>query len=104
MLIDPILVGNPLTDEWKLLPRLALDKEPVLVQLVMDQDRKANRVMLVCRDKAGGALAADSQDSRSGEWSRMDSGLVYGGSHDLVMSSMDAPCVFDLRNHNASQS
>jgi hypothetical protein len=97
----PILVGNPLTDEWRALPLMPLEilanMEPVLVQLVMEDDGKSYRVILVCHIKSDvpQGYSAHCYDSERGVWSAMASGLVYDGCSTLVWTVLDAPCVFD---------
>ena len=97
----PILVGNPLTDEWRVLPRMPClmlaDMDPVLVQLVMEEDGKSYRVILVCANKSDirQDYSAHCYDSKTYLWSLMESGLVYDGCSTLVWTVLDAPCVFD---------
>jgi hypothetical protein len=91
----PILVCNPLTNEWKSLPPIDI-KQPVMVQLVMDAETGDYRVIVVCRH--GGILkpqliesiegagsressiseTAEVYDSKTRVWSTMNSGCVYG--------------------------
>ncbi|KAG0599075.1 hypothetical protein M758_12G125700 [Ceratodon purpureus] len=100
----PILVGNPLTDEWRALPWMPLEKlaimQPILVQLVMEDDEKSYRVNLVSvkyevADYTSRAYAAHCYDSKTGLWSAMESGLVYDGCRDRMRTILEAPCVFD---------
>ncbi|KAG0587106.1 hypothetical protein KC19_2G141000 [Ceratodon purpureus] len=100
-----IFVGNPLTDEWKALPLLSQARKDALtlvtvVQLVVDEDTKRYRVILVRRKLGQGACAAQYFDSETGEWSSMVSGLVYGdfglrGSNMSSTEGWENPVVHD---------
>ncbi|KAG0626570.1 hypothetical protein M758_2G135400 [Ceratodon purpureus] len=99
-----ILVGNPLTDEWKALPQLSRARKDALtlvtvVQLVVDEDTKCYRVILVRGKLDEGACAAHCFDSKTGEWSSLVSGLVYGDSarslNKTLSKSSDNPVVHD---------
>ena len=92
----PILVCNPLTSEWKSLPLspIAGRRQIILVQLVVDEDTKCYRVILVYADKLGAARGAFFYDSRTGLWSKQNAGLVYGAGNTLYNGQQD-PHVFD---------
>jgi hypothetical protein len=103
------LLGEPVVSphscgesvEWRALPLMPLEilanMEPVLVQLVMEDDGKSYRVILVCHIKSDvpQGCSAHCYDSERGVWSAMASGLVYDGCSTLVWTVLDAPCVFD---------
>lgn len=94
----PILVGNPLTDQWRALPRIPLaNMKTILVQLVVAEDGKSYRVILVCTNKSEVPqdYSAHCYDSKIGLWSAMESGLVYYGCSTLVWTILSSPCVFD---------
>ncbi|KAG0626563.1 hypothetical protein M758_2G135200 [Ceratodon purpureus] len=99
-----ILVGNPLTDEWKALPLLSQARKDALtlvtvVQLVVDEDTRCYRVVLVRGKTDEGCFLAHCFDSKTGEWSSMVSGLVYGDSvrrfNNNLRESWDNPVVHD---------
>lgn len=64
-----------------------------MVQLVMEDDSKSYRVILVNRQKVGQAFSAHRY-YETGVWSIMDSGLVYGASSKLKIGC-GAPYVID---------
>ncbi|KAG0587292.1 hypothetical protein KC19_2G154200 [Ceratodon purpureus] len=97
--LDSVFVCNPLTNCWKKLPDIPLGFiDPVLVQLVTEGDGDWYRVILVYREKL---KVGDVQtfgtlmyDSKTGSWSKMDSGLVYGTGNTLL-GDKNEPMVFD---------
>ncbi|KAG0603786.1 hypothetical protein M758_10G120800 [Ceratodon purpureus] len=83
----PILVYNPLTND-----RNSIRQgegypfgELILVQLVMDEERKCYKVMLVYGDKYNGeASGAVVYDSRTGKWTKKNDGVVCGAGNTLL--------------------
>lgn len=97
--LDPIFVCNPLTNSWRELPDIPFGfKDPVLVQLVTDGDTKCYRVILVYSEKLKSqdvqTFGAFLYDSKTGSWSMMNSGLVYGTGNTLLGDRND-PLLFD---------
>ncbi|KAG0556035.1 hypothetical protein KC19_11G020400 [Ceratodon purpureus] len=82
-------VCNPLTNHWKKLPDIPFGfQRIVLLQLVTDSDVICFRVIVVYSEKlksedTGQTFGAFMFDSKSGSWSTMDSGLVYGNRNTL---------------------
>lgn len=96
----PILVCNPLTSVWKTLPLIPLDDLEnatiMMVQLVVEDDTKCYEVILVIHEQNEEALAAHFYSSKTGIWSIMDCGLVYGVDSRLMSGSqLSVPYVFD---------
>ncbi|KAG0626312.1 hypothetical protein M758_2G118500 [Ceratodon purpureus] len=97
--LDSVFVCNPLTNCWKKLPVIPLGFiDPVLVQLVTEGDGDCYRVILVYREKlkVGDVqiLGTLMYDSKTGKWSKMDSGLVYGTGNTLL-GDKNEPMIFD---------
>jgi len=83
LLTVPFLVGNPLTDEWKALPCIPLvnkqtNKDPAVVQLVMDEDTICYRVMVMVYNFITKEYASYCFDSRTGVWMCEECSLAYG--------------------------
>ncbi|XP_024365773.1 uncharacterized protein [Physcomitrium patens] len=112
--ILPILICNPITDDWRALPLIDLSmKQPLMVQLLVEAETSGcYKVMVVYRDRPRGRIAADCYDSEMGLWGTMGSGIVYGtGDTTDEGQSNNAPFVFDctsgmlydLKNHPSLQ-
>lgn len=102
LLTVPILVGNPIADEWKALPCIPLvnkktNKDPTRVQLVMEEDTKCYRVIVVFYHFTSKEYAAYCFDSRTGVWKCEESSLSYedGCSRLLMTSVVGDQCDFD---------
>lgn len=104
----PMLVCNPLTNEWKTLPSIDLITWlPIMVQLVTETGAGGYRLMVVCRRReveldydsdpgsrnrgVYGSETAKVYDSKTGRWSTMTSGSVYGLDH----TELNLPKVFN---------
>ncbi|KAG0582857.1 hypothetical protein KC19_3G091600 [Ceratodon purpureus] len=99
--LTSVLVCNPLRNCWnELLERMPPlgNIDPVFVELVTEGDGDCYRVILVYSEKLKvgnvetyGALM---YDSKTGSWSIMDSGLVYG-IRSTLRGDKNEPLVFD---------
>ena len=97
---SPIVVWNPLSDTSRTLPLMPLDnveKVSVMVQLVVDDDTKGYRVILVIRETIEQvfSFSAHFYHTKTGVWSMMDSGLVYGARNSRLATGPGRPSVFD---------
>ncbi|XP_024376515.1 uncharacterized protein [Physcomitrium patens] len=75
--LQPVLVLNPLTREWRQLPLQRLVKHPGMVQLRVDRDTRMYEVILV-GFKGGSGVIGESYDSNINQWSAVASGNVMG--------------------------
>ncbi|KAG0584463.1 hypothetical protein KC19_3G211800 [Ceratodon purpureus] len=96
----PIVVWNPLSNTSRTLPLMPLDnveKVIIMVQLVVDDDTKGYRVILVIRETIEQvfSFSAHFYHTKTGVWSMMDSGLVYGARKCRLATGPGAPSVFD---------
>lgn len=98
----PIMVCNPSTSTWKILPLTPVEdfekRKIVMVQLVVEDDLyNLYRVILVSRVNTGRAFSAHFYSSETGIWSTMDFGLVYGAGCCYLWDAghLGAPYVFD---------
>jgi hypothetical protein len=79
-----------------MLARDFLDREMMMVELVMEDDRETYRVILVSWERNGGAISAHCYKLEIGGWSIMDSDLVYGRKRDSYPEfDYGSICVFD---------
>ena len=107
----PILVCNPLTNEWKSLPRIDfLTKLPIMLQMVTDERTGGYQVRVVCRPREvdydssdssprysiHGSETAEVYDSTTGLWSTMQSGYIYATDN----TDIQLPKVFDCRTRS----
>jgi hypothetical protein len=104
-----IVVLNPLTKEYKVLPTLAsLNKvQPQMVQLIMDRETKCYKVVLVGKkNRRTGTVLAKVYSSATGRWSTPDpvpEQLVFGyhfrwrpnrDDHDQLLADRVGPCAY----------
>ena len=106
---DPlrIVVLNPLTKEYKVLPTLApLNKvQPQMVQLIMDRETKCYKVVLVGKkNRRTGTVSAKVYSSATGRWSNPDpvpEQLIFGyhfrwtpDEDDQLAAERVGPCAY----------
>jgi hypothetical protein len=104
-----IVVLNPLTKEYKVLPTLAsLNKvQPQMVQLIMDRETKCYKVVLVGKkNRSTGTVLAKVYSSATGRWSNPDTipeHLVFGyhfrwrpcrNLDDQLLADRVGPCAY----------
>jgi hypothetical protein len=102
-----IVVLNPLTKEYKVLPTLAsLNKvQPQMVQLIMDRETKCYKVVLVGKkNRRTGTVLAKVYSSATGRWSNPDpvpEQLIFGyhfrwtaDEDDQLAAERVGPCAY----------
>ncbi|KAG0605659.1 hypothetical protein M758_9G077800 [Ceratodon purpureus] len=98
--INSVLVYNPLRNCWKELlePMTPCFIDPVFVELVTEGDGDCYRAILVYSQKLKvedvQTFGALMYDSKTGSWSIMDYGLVYG-IRSTLLGDKNEPLVFD---------
>ncbi|KAG0559719.1 hypothetical protein KC19_10G125200 [Ceratodon purpureus] len=94
----PILVYNPLTNDRNFIPKCERSpfgkKRLILVQLVMDEEMKCYKVMLVYGESYNEASGAVVYDSRTGLWTKKNDGVVFGAGNTLLHGQCN-PRIFD---------
>lgn len=95
----PILVCNPLTNDWRELPMQAhVRNKPRMIQLIVDKQLGSYKLIIVGSGREE-QLAAEVYDSGSRKWSLMNKGYVSG----YVDYRLQYPSSDDVCRYNATR-